>query len=608
MVYRAITGCLLLLVLIPGYANEQAHTRARLEARLTELENSSVPPKQKLDELVQWLFDYTITEYPTFASSIGEESGHDRWADNSLKAHYRREKITRRILQFLEHLDENRLAEKQHLDYQLLLDDYRRYVAGQRFKGEYLVINQMGGVHTHVARTLAAMPARSMVHYENMLKRLAGIPILVDNVLVRLQKGLEMGVTPPKVTLHAVARQILDITPAKPLESPLLKAFTKFPNNIDNQTQQHLTREAIDIYRQKVRPAFLKLYDYWVSQYYPKTRTTISMKDLPDGVSWYDHLVRKITTSELTAQQIHALGLQEVKRITLKMDALREKSGFEGSQSEFFNYLLTDPSFYYKNRKDLIRGYRAISKRIDPELVRYFSILPRLPYGVEPVPAYSEKSVPTAYYESGSLKAGRPGIFFANTYDLKQRPKWGMTALVLHEAVPGHHLQISLQQEVEGLAWFRRYGGYTAYSEGWALYAEGLGEEMGVYEKDYDLFGRLVYDMWRAVRLVVDTGIHHYGWHREQAIDYFAKHIPKTRKEIEVEVDRYIVWPGQALSYKMGELKIRELRARASRILGEKFQLRSFHDVVLGQGALPLGVLDRQIDRWLESEKKLGSE
>jgi uncharacterized protein (DUF885 family) len=411
-----------------------------------------------------------------------------------------------------------------------------------------------------------------------------------------------MGVTPPKVTLHAVAGQILDVAPAPPLESPLLKAFSTFPKNIDTKTQQRLTSEAIDIYRQKVRPAFIKLHDYWVSQYYPNTRTTISMKDLPDGASWYSYRVKQMTTSELSPEQIHKLGLKEVKRITKKMDALRAKLGFKGNQKAFFDYLLSDPSFYYENREDLIRGYREISKRIDPELVRYFSTLPRLPYGVEPVPEYSEKSVSTAYYESGSLKAGRPGIFFANTYDLKRRPKWEMTALVLHEAVPGHHLQISIQQEIEGLAWFRRYGGYTAYSEGWALYAEGLGEEMGVYQNDYALFGRLAFDMWRAVRLVVDTGIHHYGWSREQAIDYFSEHVPKTRKEIEVEVDRYIVWPGQALSYKMGELKIRELRARATRVLGEQFQLRAFHDIVLGQGALPLGVLDKQVEGWLRAK------
>jgi len=601
MVSRAITVCLLFLVLVPAYANEPPHTRTGLEARLSELENSSLPPDQQLDKFVQWLFDYTITEYPTFASSIGEDSGHDRWDDNSLEAHDRREEMTRRILQFLEGIDEKQLAEKQQLDYQLLLYDYRRYVEGQRFKSEYLVVNQMGGVHTHVASTLAAMPTRSTTDYENMLKRLAGIPGLIDNVIVRLQKGIEMGVTPPKVTLHAVARQILDVAPEKPLESPLLKAFSTFPKNIDDKTQQRLTHEAIEIYRQEVRPAFIKFHDYWVSQYFPKTRTTISMKDLPDGATWYGFLVKQMTTSELTPEQIHELGLQEVIRIRKQMDTLRQKLGFEGNLREFFHYLLTDPSFYYENREDLIRGYREISKRIDPELIRYFSNLPRLPYGVEPVPEYSEKSVSTAYYESGSLKAGRPGIFFANTYDLKRRPKWEMTALVLHEAVPGHHLQISLQQEVEELAWFRRHGGYGAYSEGWALYAEGLGEEMGVYQNDYALFGRLAFDMWRAVRLVVDTGIHYYGWGREQAIDYFAEHTPKTRKEIEVEVDRYIVWPGQALTYKVGELKIRELRARASRVLGEKFQLRTFHDIVLGQGALPLGVLDMQIERWLSN-------
>jgi uncharacterized protein (DUF885 family) len=601
MMFRTITACLLFLVVFPAFADEQPQSRADLEARLSELEKSSVRSGQQLDEFIQWSFDYSIAEYPTFASSIGEESGHDRWTDNSLKAHARREKMARRILQFLETFDEKRLDEKQRLDYQLLLDDYRRSVEGQRFNSEYLVITQMGGVHTHVARTVAAMPTQTIPNYENILKRLDGIPVLIDNVIERMQKGLEVGVTPPKVTLRDVARQMLDVVPERPLESPLLKPFTEFPQNINKQAQQRLTHEAIDIYSQKVRLAMMKLHDYWVAEYLPKTRTTISMKDLPDGKAWYGFLVKEMTTTELSPEQIHELGLQEVKRIRKKMDELREKLGFKGNHRDFVNYLQTDPRLYYEKREDLIRGYREISKRIDPELVRYFSDLPRLPYGVEPIPEYSEKSAPAAYYESGSLKAGRPGIFFANTYDLKRRPTWEMTALVLHEAVPGHHLQISIQQEVEGLAWFRRYGSYGAYSEGWALYAEGLGEEMGIYQNDYELFGRLAFDMWRAVRLVVDTGIHYYGWTREQAIDYFSENSAKTREEIEVEVDRYIVWPGQALGYKIGELKILELRARASRVLGEKFQLRTFHDAVLGQGSLPLNVLDKQIDRWLSS-------
>jgi len=594
-----ITVYLLFFVLTPSFADEKSKTIGDLEARLSELENSSVPSPQHLKKFVQWLFDYSVVEYPTFASSIGESTGHDRWTDNSLKAHHRREKIARRILQFLETFDEKQLNEKQLLDYQLLLDDYRSSVEGQRFKGEYLVITQMGGVHTHVARTLAAMPNESISNYENILKRLDGIPRLIDNVVVRLQKGLAVGVTPPKVTLRNVARQILDIVPETPLESPLLRPFLEIPENIDKKTKQRLTREATEIYSQSVRPALIKLHDFWTLRYLPKTRVTISMKDLPDGSLWYRFLVKKMTTTELMPEQIHELGRQEVKRIRKKMDELRVKLGYSGDHKEFVNYLLTDPRFYYETREDLIRAYREISKRIDPELVRFFSTLPRLPYGVEPIPEYSEKSMPTAYYEKGSLKAGRPGIFFANAYNLKRRPKWEMTALVLHEAVPGHHLQISLQQEVEGLAWFRRHWGYGAYSEGWALYAEGLGEEMGVYLNDYELYGRLSLEIWRAVRLVVDTGIHYYGWSREQAIDYFLENSPKTAEEIKVEVDRYIVWPGQALSYKIGELKIRELRARASRVLGKKFRLRKFHDTVLGQGPLPLNVLDKQIDRWL---------
>ena len=599
MQLRMLATYVLLMVWFPAMADDKPYTGQVLEARLVELENSESSSQQKLDKFVQWLFDYSISEYPTFASSIGEKFGHDRWTDNSLQAHQQREAMDRRILRFLTSLDENNLDDKHRLDYQLLLDDFQMKVAGQRFKDEYLAITQMGGVHTHVARTVAAMPSQTVTHYENIIKRLAGIPVLTDNVIERLKQGLRIGVTPPKVTLRAVAGQILAIVPEKPLTSPLLKAFVKFPDNIDREAQQRLTREATAIYSKQVRPALFKLHDYWVKQYYPNTRATISMKDLPDGTSWYAFQVKEMTTTDMSPQQIHELGKQEVKRIRQKMDELRVKLRFKGSHRDFVNYLQSDSRFFYKNREELLQGYREIAKRIDPELVRYFSNLPRLPYGIEPIPVYSEKSMPAAYYEQGSLKAGRPGIFFANTYEVKRRAKWEMTALTLHEAVPGHHLQIAIQQELEGLEWFRRHGGYGAFSEGWALYAEGLGEEMGIYQTDYELFGRLAFEIWRAVRLVVDTGIHDHGWTREQAIDYFQENSAKTRAEIEVEVDRYIVWPGQALSYKIGELKIRELRARAERVLGNRFELRSFHDIVLGQGALPLNVLDKQVDRWI---------
>jgi uncharacterized protein (DUF885 family) len=290
------------------------------------------------------------------------------------------------------------------------------------------------------------------------------------------------------------------------------------------------------------------------------------------------------------------------------MDQVIAQTGFKGTFDEFLVFLRKDPQFYYTNKEDLLRGYRDIAKRIDPELTRFFGKLPRLTYGVLPVPGYSERSQTTGYYEPGSVQAGRPGYFYANTYALNTRPKWEMEALTSHEAVPGHHLQISLAQEMENVPEFRKYGSYTAFVEGWGLYSESLSEEMGMYRDPYMKFGQLTYEMWRAIRLVVDTGMHSMGWTRQQAIDYFLANASKNEHDVTVEVDRYIVWPGQALAYKIGMMKIKELRAYATKELGPKFDVRAFHDEVLANGALPLDVLEVQVKQWVAAQKALRSE
>ncbi len=316
--------------------------------------------------------------------------------------------------------------------------------------------------------------------------------------------------------------------------------------------------------------------------------------------------MRQQTTTDLTPQQIHDIGLREVARIRAEMEALIPTTGFQGSFDEFVRFLRTDPRFFFDKPEDLVSAYRDIAKRADPELTRLFGRLPRLPYGVIAVPAYAEKSTTTAYYEGGAPAAGRPGYYFVNTYDLKARPKWEMEALTLHEAVPGHHLQTALAQEMEGVPEWRRHDDHTAFTEGWGLYAESLGGEMGFYQDPYSKFGQLTYEMWRAVRLVVDTGMHSLGWSRDRAIEYFKANAPKTEHDIVVEIDRYIVWPGQALAYKIGELKIKELRALAEKELGAKFDVRAFHDEVLGRGSVPLDVLDAKIRGWIAEQKRAG--
>jgi len=330
------------------------------------------------------------------------------------------------------------------------------------------------------------------------------------------------------------------------------------------------------------------------------------MSALPDGAAWYALRVRQYTTTSLTPAAIHQLGLSEVKRIRAQMDSVIASTGFTGSFAEFSRFLRTDPRFFFTDSASLVQGYRDIAKRVDPGLIRLFGRLPRLPYGVTTIPSYTARSQTTAYYQPGSPDAGRPGWYYVNTYDLKSRPKWEMEALSLHEAVPGHHLQIALSQEMTAVPEFRRYGGYTAFVEGWGLYAESLGPELGLYEDPYFKFGQLTYEMWRAVRLVIDTGIHSMGWSRQQAIDFFKENAPKAEQDITVEVDRYIVWPGQALAYKIGQLKIRELRDSAASALGSKFDVRAFHDAVLENGALPLDLLEARIREWVAARKARG--
>ncbi|MFM7103760.1 MAG: DUF885 domain-containing protein, partial [Verrucomicrobiota bacterium] len=328
---------------------------------------------------------------------------------------------------------------------------------------------------------------------------------------------------------------------------------------------------------------------------------------LPDGARWYAYLARRSTTTAMTPDQIHELGQREVARIQARMDAIQHEVGFTGGRAAFFDFLRTDPRFFYDSAAGLLAGYRDIAKRADAELPRLFGRLPRLPYGVMAVPTYSEQSRTTAYYQPGSLSAGRPGNFFANTYNLRMRPRWEMEALTLHEAVPGHHLQIALAQEIEGAPEFQRHSETTAFVEGWGLYSESLGPAMGFYQDPYARFGQLTYEMWRAIRLVVDTGMHAKGWTREQAIDFFKAHAGKAEHDIVVEIDRYIVWPGQALAYKVGELKIQELRAYAERELGSRFDVRAFHDALLGRGALPLDLLEPRMRDWVVRVKAAGA-
>jgi len=576
-----------------------------LTVRMQELaaNDNGLSDSERFEEIVGLTYEYTMLSFPEFATYLGDPRGQDRWSDRSEAVTLQRQQDVKTLVSALESIDRDKLAATEQVNYDLLYDRQKLEIEGQQFPEDMMPINQMGGVQQNIAQMMAISRPKDAEDYSNMIARLEKTPQVVDQTIAWMRKGMQAGVTPPAITLRDVPQQIRNQLVDDPDKSPLLTAFTQFPANVDSLQQATLKKQAEAAYSEKVAPAFEKLLVFMENEYLPAARESIAMRDLPNGEAWYAYNVKQSTTTDLTPEQIHQIGLAEVKRIRGEMEVVITSSGFEGSFEEFLVFLRTDPQFYHETKEGLLREYRDIAKRADPELMKLFGKLPRTPYGIIPVPAYAEKSQTTAYYQRGSVKAGRPGNFFANTYALDTRPRWEMEALTLHEAVPGHHLQIALQDELEDVPWFRRVGGYTAFIEGWGLYSESLGVEMGFYQDPYSKFGQLTYEMWRAIRLVVDTGMHHLGWSRQQAIDYFMKNAGKQEHDVIVEIDRYIVWPGQALAYKIGELKIKELRAYASDELGEGFDIREFHDEVLGRGAVPLSVLDANIKNWIRIKK-----
>jgi len=554
------------------------------------------------------LFDddwkWAMTEFPEFATFAGYPGQNHRWTDNSPEAIARRKQRPPQSLKVLDSIDRTKLSPADQLNYDL----YRRFMQdqldGQRFPFEYIQVSQLSGPQTAVGQILAVMPTFTAKDYENILARLNGVPTLIDQAIVLLNKGLETKITPPRVTLRDVPQQVKNVLVDDPAKSPFFQPFTRMPDSIPAAERERLANAAKAAIAEKVLPAFRKFHDYLVNTYLPGTRETIALSNLPDGQAWYAYMARLSTTTDLTPKQIHEIGIAEVKRIRAEMEKIIQETSFQGSFADFKKFLKDDPKFFYADGESVLNAYRAIAKRADPETVKLFGTVPRLPYGVIRVPEHMAKSAPAAYYQPGTLEAGRPGNFFVNTYDLKTHQKWQMEALVLHEAVPGHHFQGSIALELPGKTpQFRKQLGNTAYVEGCGLYAESLGYEMGFYKDPYAKFGQLNYDMWRAVRLVLDTGIHAMGWSRQQAIDYFLENTVLSDHEVVVEVDRYIVWPGQALGYKIGQLKFKELRAYATQELGQSFSLRAFHDQLLGSGALPLSILEERTKAWVAEQK-----
>jgi uncharacterized protein (DUF885 family) len=559
---------------------------------------------EKLQQLISADWTWQLRDNPENATYLGERGHDDRLMDRSTAAWQTRREHDRETLGRIEAIDRAKLSAADRLNYDLFLLQAKLAVEGDAFPYELVPLHQMGGIYMTLGELAQQIPRDTVKDHENFLARMRAFPRAVDDTITLMKRGLAAGLTPPRVIVRDVAEAIANQISEDPVKSPIYElAFTNFRPSIPRAEQERLQKQAAQLLRDEVLPALRRLHAFWTTEYEPKTREAIAWTSVPQGKEWYSYLVRQQTTTELSPDEIHALGLSEVKRIRAEMETVRAQTGFTGTLEEFFTFLRTDPRFYFTKREELLVAYRDISKRVDPELTRLFGRIPRLPYGVIPIPAYSEQTQTTAYYMPGSPESHRPGYYYVNLYDLPSRPKWEMEALSLHEAVPGHHLQIAIAQELDELPPFRRNGNFTAFTEGWGLYAESLGPELGMYTDPYSRFGQLTYQMWRAVRLVVDTGMHAKGWTRRQAIDYFVANSSKPLHDIEVEIDRYLAWPGQALAYKLGELKIKELRASAERELGAAFDVRAFHDAVLGAGPLPLSLLETRMKEWVRARK-----
>jgi len=552
---------------------------------------------KKLHDLFDAGWERSLREDPFFATYLGDPRYDDQLPDESLAAIDASNEADRRLLADVEAIPSTSLTPADQLNRELFLRMYADAIAGHEWGTQYFPLNHMDGIQ-NLDQTTQLLPFATVKDYENWLARLGKFNTLMDQDIALMRAGIAKKMVQPRAIMERVPSQIATQLVDDPTASPYYAPFKTMPDSIPAAEQTRLRAAASKAISTVIVPAYRRFDEFFRKEYLPASRDSVGVRDLPGGEVWYQRRIRWFTTTDLTADQIHELGLSEVARIRGEMQKVIDKVGFKGDLPAFIQYLRTDPRFRYTDPKQLLQHYLAMSKKIDPLLTQYFGRLPRIPYGVRPIPDNTAAENTTAYYQPPSIDGRRPGYYYVNLYKPEERPIYEIPVLSVHEAVPGHHLQIALAQELGELPKFRRDYELTAFTEGWGLYSESLGEEMGLYADPYDKFGQLTYEMWRAVRLVVDTGMHHKGWTRQQAIDYFKANAAKTELDITNEIDRYIAWPGQALAYKIGELKIKELRARATKDLGEKFDIRNFHDVVLGSGAVPLDVLDRNVANW----------
>lgn len=577
---------------------------ALMLSTITIFTQNGKPPKDvngKLHDLFSIVDTYYRDNDPESATYEGDHRFDDQLSDQSEDAAKRYYDTVRFYSKILGEIDYNALTDENKLNYDLFKRSLDGQLEGERFNWHYAPLGQQWGIHINFPQLVNIQPVSTYEEYQKYFKRLKAFDKQVDDVISNMRKGMAAGQVPPQFIMEQTLPQMQNVISEDPEKSIFYSVMSK-ENNLTDEEKVKVSAELKDIIANHVNASYKKLHDFVKNEYLPVCRKDAGIWSLPDGHDRYLKAVKDYTTLDLSADEIHNIGLKEVERIKGEMEKLKDQIGYQGTLDEFNTFLKTDPQFYYTDKKDLMDGFRTILSKMDTKLPQLFGRLPMVGYDLFEMEEFRAKSAPAAYYYSAPEDRSRPGYFYVNTYNLSARPKYTMTALALHEAVPGHHLQISIAQELENLPKFRRNMGVTAFVEGWGLYAEYLGYETGMFEDLYQRYGALTFEMWRACRLVVDTGIHEKMWTREQAFDFMKKNTPNSDQDVQSEIDRYISWPGQALAYKLGELKMKELRKRAEDKLGDKFNIKEFHDKMLENGGIPLPLLDKKINEWIQSK------
>lgn len=561
----------------------------------------------RLNALYEQYWEETLKLNPIQATFQGDPRYNDQLPD-FLSAEYRQQShdFTERWLKAVQGVGSAGLSGQDLLSYEIFVRDAKQSLESEKFPNWQQPINQFGSIASFAVQLgsgTGAQPFKTVKDYENWLARGNRLPVLFDSAIGNMRTGMKSGVVQPRALMVKVLPQLDAIIKDKPEETLFWGPIERMPKDFSDADRQRLTAAYREMIGQHIIPAYRELRDFIANEYMPKTRTAPGMDALPDGKAWYAFNARSSTTTDLSPERIHQIGLDEVARIHGEIRKVMEQVGFKGTLQDFFKFMQEDPRFNFKSEEALLAHYRALEAKINQKIPEQFSLVPKAPFEIRPVEPFRAQSAAGGQYFPPSEDGTRPGIFYVNTYDLPTRKTWDAEDLYLHEAIPGHHFQIALQQELTNLPKFRRFGGETAFAEGWGLYAESLGKDLGVYTDPYDYFGYLQNELWRAIRLVVDTGLHTKGWTREQVIKYMLDNSAESETQSTAEAERYMAIPGQALAYKIGELKIQELRDRAERALGDKFDVREFHAEVLKDGSVPLSVLEAKIDRWIAAKK-----